>query len=178
MKYKILLYALFLLLPITANLSHAAKVADPNDPIYNDIEFVPADDIDNTFGYFVNRLRSYAVGTDGVYIFNDGGGTGTAAGAVRTRGMTNRTLQIDITNMQEPGTNTVGIFGANGTITPTVWATLAEINYNGTVTTSGTQSSGIAISEPYDWIRIGAKRSGDTSADFTIKESYNREAKR
>ena len=178
MKYKILLYALFLLLPLSENLSHAAKVADPNDPIYNDIEFVPADDIDNTFGYFVNRLSSYAVGTDGVYVFNDGGGTGTAAGAVRTRGMSNRTLQIDITNMKEPGTNTIGIFGANGTTTPTMWATLAEIDYNGTVTTNGTQASGIVISEPHDWLRIGVKRSGANTADFTIKESYTREAKR
>ena len=175
---KKLILALFLLLPITANLSHAAKVADPNDPIYNDIEFVPADDIDNTFGYFVNRLRSYAVGTDGVYIFNDGGGTETAAGAVRTRGMTSKTFQIDITNMKEPGTNTVIICGANGTTTPTMWATLAEIDYNGTVTTNGTQASGIVISEPHDWLRIGVKRSGANSADFTIKESYTREANR
>ena len=178
MKYKIGLCILFLLLTSSVSTSYAVTVADPNDSIYNDIEIVPADEIDNTFGYFVNRLRGYTVGTDGVYIFNDSGGTGTAAGAVRTRGMTNRTFQVDITNMKEPGTNTVGIFGANGTITPTMWATLAEINYNGTVTTSGTQSSGIAISEPHDWLRIGVKRSGDTSADFTVKESYTREAKR
>ena len=178
MKYRVVFCILFLLLSSLLNISHAAKVADPNDPIYNDIEFIPADDLDNTFGYFVNRLNAYTVGTSGTYVFNDGGGTGTAAGAVRIRGMTNRTFQIDITNMKEPGTNTVIICGANGTVTPTVWATLAEINYNGTVTTSGSQSSGIAISEPHDWVRIGVKRSGDTSADFTIKESYNREAKR
>lgn len=166
MKYGIVFCMLFLLLTASLREVQADAVADSYDPISNDITYVPADESGKGKGIVVVRLSSYTVGTSGVYLYNDGGGTSTSAGAIKTRGKVNRNIQINITNMKEAGTNTVSIEVANGTTTPTLWATVVEINY------IGTSTAGFPMSEGHDYTRIGVKRSGDNSADFTIKESY------
>lgn len=173
MKYKAILCSLVLIFA-SFNVARAATIADPNDPIYNDITYILPDEHDNTYGYFVNRFNAYAVGTGNTYIYNDGAGSSSSAGAIKIRGMTNRVVQIEITNMQDAGTNTIGFFMANGTTTPTLWALIYEAVYNGTVTSSGTTTGSIVLSEPHDYDRIGIKRSGTSTADVTVKETYTR----
>lgn len=120
------------------------------------------------------RFDSYTLGTSNAYIYNNAGGTSSSAGCLKVRGMTGKTVQLEITNMKEPGTNTIGIFMANGTTTPTLWALIYEAVYNGTITASGTQTGSIPITEMHDYCRLGIKREGNNSADFTIKETYTR----
>lgn len=147
--------------------AHAQSVADSYDPIANDITYIPADESGKGKGFIVSRLVSYTIGTSGVYIYNDGGGTGSTAGAIKMRGKSRKSVQINITNMKEEGTNTVTIEVANGTTTPALWGTAAEFNYTGTATDA------FVVTEEHDFIRYGAKRTGDNSADFTIIESYS-----
>jgi len=164
---------LFLLLTLIARISDADSVASTSsDPINNDIAYVNPDEHDNSYGYFIKRFDSYSVGTGNAYIYNDGAGTSSIAGTIKIRGMLNRAIQVDITNMSDAGTNTVGVFLANGTTTTGIlWATDTETVY------SGTQTGSINVSKPFDFIRVGVKRSGTSSADFTVRESYNRVAK-
>ncbi len=165
---------IILFLTSITSLSSAASVAVSSDPINDDITYINPDEHDNSHGYFVTRFNSYTVGTSNAYIYNDGGGSSSSAGAVKIRGMTNKVVQIEITNMLDAGTNTIGFFMANGTTTPTLWALVYEAIYNGTVTSSGTTTGTIPLSEACDYDRIGIKRRGTSSADFTVKESYTR----
>lgn len=173
MKYKAILYCVVFLLA-SINITHAAQIADPNDSISNDITYILPDEHDNTYGYFVKRFDAYAVGTGNAYIYNDGASSSSSAGAIKIRGMTNRVVQIEITNMQDAGTNTIGFFMANGTTTPVLWALIYEAIYNGTVTSSGTITGSINLSEAHDYSRIGIKRQGTSAADITVKETYTR----
>ena len=172
MKYAI--YCLFLLLP---SLLYADSVADPSDPINNDITYILPNEHDNAYGYHIRRLISYTVGTGNTNIYNDGAGSSSSAGAIKIRGMTNKTVQIDITNMNDGGTNTISFYMANGTTTPTLWSFVSESVFYGTTTSAGSTTSFVSLSQMGDYIRVGIKRSGTSSADFTVKESYNREVK-
>ena len=171
------LFCVILFLTSLVNLSFADSVVVSSDPLANDVTYIIPDEHDNVYGYFVNRFDSYNVGTSNAYVYNDGGGTSSTAGAIKIRGMTDKVVQIDITNMGDAGTNTIGFFMANGTTTPTLWSLIYEAVYNGTVTSSGTTTGSIVLSEPHDYDRIGVKRSGTSSADFTVKETYTRSAK-
>ena len=162
---------LFLLLTSLISLSHADSVTVSSDPINNDITYILPDEHDNTYGYFVKRFDSYAVGTGNAYVYNDGGGMSSTAGAVKIRGMTNKSIHVETTSMGDAGTITVGLFMANGTTTPTSWVTISETVY------SGTQTGSIAASQMRDYDRIGIKRSGTSTADITVKETYTREAR-
>lgn len=167
MKCKTILCSLVLLFT-SFNVVHAATIADPNDPITNDITYLLPDEHDNTYGYFVKRFDAYAVGTGNAYIYNDGAGSSNTAGAIKIRGMTNKSIHFESTNMQDAGTITVGLFMANGTTTPTSWVTISETVYN------GTQTGSIACTQTHDYDRIGIKRSGTSTADITVKETYTR----
>lgn len=167
MRYKAILFSLVLLLTSLTS-THAAFIADTNDPITNDISYILPDEHDNTYGYFVKRYDAYAVGTSNAYVYNDSGGTSSTAGAIKIRGMTNKSIHFESTNIQDAGTITVGLFMANGTTTPTSWVTISETVY------SGTQTGSIACTQTHDYDRIGIKRSGTSTADVTVKETYTR----
>lgn len=167
MKYKAIL-CFFVLLLTSFSVVRAATIADPNDPISNDITYILPDEHDNSYGYFVKRFDAYAVGTGNVYIYNDGAGSSGTAGTIKIRGMANKSIHFESTNMQDAGTITVGLFMANGTTTPTSWVTISETVY------SGTQTGSIACAQTHDYDRIGIKRSGTSTADITVKETYTR----
>ena len=126
------------------------------------------EDSSGVVGIYSNRYVSYSVGTSNVYVYNNVGGTLSSAGCLKIRGFPDKVVQIEITNMSDAGTNTIGFFMANGTTTPTVWSLIYEAVYNGTVTDS------IMLSEPHDYGRIGVRRSGTSAADFTVTETYTR----
>lgn len=148
---------------------YGSSVASSSDSISNDVYGVVADEHDNSYGYYVKRFDSYTLGTSNSYVFNDGGGTATTEGWIKTRGMTSRSLCFDITGIGDAVTITVGIFGGNGTPTPTIAMTYSETVY------SGTSSADIVNGSKADWNRIGVKRSGTSSGSLTIYESYSRE---
>ena len=174
MKYL----ACFLFLLLTSlNIVHADSVVVSSDPIANDVYYVNPDEHDNAYGYFIKRFNSYTVGTGNAYVYNDGGGTSSTAGAIKIRGMTNKVVLIEITNMSDAGTNTIGFFMANGITTPTLWTLISESVFNGTLTSSGTQSGSVSLAQMHDYDRIGIRRSGTSGADFTVYESYSREAR-
>lgn len=173
MKY---LCCAILFLASLINLSFADSVVVPSDSLANDVYYDNPDEHDNVYGYFVKRFDSYSVGTGNAYVYNDSGGTSSTAGAIKIRGMTNKVVLIQITNMSDSGTNTVGFFMGNGTTTPTLWTLISESVFNGTITSSGTQSGSVVLTQMYDYDRIGVKRSGTSAAEFTVYESYNREA--
>lgn len=170
MKYKVIL-CFFVLFLSCLNLIQAAQIADPNDSISNDITYILPDEHDNVYGYYVKRFDSYVIGTSNTYVYNDGAGSSSTAGAIKIRGMTNKSIHFESKNIQDAGTITVGLFMANGTITPTSWVTISETVY------SGTQTGSIACPQTHDYDRIGIKRSGTSTADITIKETYTRQWK-
>lgn len=176
MKYK-LIFCFLVLFLASLRITHAAPISDSSDPINDDIVYILPDEHDNVYGYFIKRFDSYAVGTGNAYVYNNGGGTSSTAGAIKIRGMTNKVVQINITNMSDAGTNTIGFFMANGTTTPTLWSLVSESIFTGTVTSAGTVAGIVSLSQMGDYDRIGIRRSGTSSADFTIKESYTRESK-
>lgn len=167
MKYKLILCCSVLFLT-SLRITHAEPISISSDSINNDITYILPDEHDNAYGYYIKRFNAYSVGTGNAYVYNDSGGTSTSAGTIKIRGMTSKSIHVETTNMQDAGTITVGLFMANGTTTPTSWVTISETVY------SGTQTGSIAATQSHDYARIGIKRSGTSTADITVKETYTR----
>mgnify|MGYP001565585870 FL=1 len=165
---KRLLFA-FLLITLC---SHQAWATMPpvgsgtvNGVTYNTVE------TGSVYGRRYDRFDLYNTGTSNAYVYNSSGGTLTANGSVPVHEFQYKTIIVDITGITtDAGTTTIGIFYAIGSTTPWVVGTESVI--------SGTSSFKYAIplDDRPEFIRIGAKRSGTSTASLTVKELYLRES--
>ena len=115
-------------------------------------------------GVSIVPFNGYNLGTSNVYVYNDSGSSTAAAGQFQILPYRVKNIEIDITNLLDAGTTTIGIFTANGT--NSTWFASAEPTY------SGTQSASFPILENSEFMRIGAKRSGDNAGSLTVKLLY------
>ena len=116
-------------------------------------------------GIRVTRFNGYTLGTSNAYVYNDSGSsTPSTAGALDIITYRIKGVRINITNLLDAGTTTLGIFHADGTTT--TWNAAAEATY------SGTQSASFPITENAQFQRIGIKRSGDFAGSVTVTEIY------
>lgn len=116
-------------------------------------------------GVSIVQFNGYSLGTSNAYVYNDSGSSTALAGQYYILPYRVKNLEVDITNLRDAGTTTIGIFTASGG-TNTTWFTDAEIAY------SGTQSTSFPISENSEFMRVGAKRSGTGAGSLTVKLLY------
>ena len=116
-------------------------------------------------GVSIVPFNGYNLGTSNAYVYNDTGSSTALAGQYYVLPYRVKNIEINITNLKDAGTTTIGIFTASGG-TNTTWFTDTEITY------SGTQSASFPIIENSEFMRIGAKRSGDDAGSLTVKLLY------
>mgnify|MGYP001601443957 CR=1 FL=1 len=115
-------------------------------------------------GVSIVPFNGYNLGTSNAYVYNDTGSSTALAGQYYVLPYRVKNIEINITNLKDAGTTTIGIFTANGT--NSTWFASAEPTY------SGTQSASFPILENSEFMRIGAKRSGDNAGSLTVKLLY------